>query len=146
MSVTSNQCIPLNEPGHRITVHASVALTGKRFCDITAAAQAGYGLQGLVADPLSAGVKSLPVAGAPTAAARNFGVAEHDIASGAQGVVLTGKGLIVPVTASNAAITGGQEVEVADTTGRVKTLASGIAVGKAMDSCLANADCPIFLY
>lgn len=146
MTATSNQCIPLDEPGHRLTVHASAALTGKRFCAISGAAQAGYGLQGLAADPIAAGIKSLPVAGAPTAAVRALGVAEHDIASGSQGVVLIGKGYVVPVTASNATITGGVEVEIADTTGRVKTLASGIAVGLAMDSCAANADCPILLY
>lgn len=142
----ANDCIPIFEPGHRITGHASVALTGKRFCNVTADAQAGFGLKGLVADPMAAGIKGLITLGAPTAAASALGVAAYDVASGGQVTVLIGKGMVVPVTASNATITGGQEVEIADTTGRVKTLASGVAVGRALASCLANADCPILLY
>lgn len=141
----ANECIPYMEPGSRVTCHAAAALTGKRFCTITADSQAGYGLKGLAADPLSAGIASLPVVGAAVAAARNFGVVDRDTASGGECVVYR-KGFIVPVTASNATITAGQEVEVADTTGRVKTLASGVAVGMAMSSCAANADVLISLY
>lgn len=142
----ANDCIPIFEPGSRITGHATVALTGKRFCNISADAQAGFGLKGLAADPLAATIKSLISVGAPTAAARALGVAAYDVASGGQVVVLIGKGMVVPVTASNATITAGQEVEIADTTGRVKTLAAGVAVGIALSSCAANADCAILLY
>lgn len=144
----ANNCIPVFEVSLlRITAHATAALTGKRFCDISGDAQAGFGLKGLAADPLSAGVAGLISVGAPTAAAKALGIAEMDVASGGEvNVLVSSKGAIVPVTASNATITAGQEVEIADTTGRVKTLASGVAVGRAMASCAANADCPILLY
>lgn len=140
----ANQCIPYMEPGNRVTCHAAAAITGKCFVEITADAQAGYGLKGLAGDPLAAGVASLPVVGAAVAAARNFGVAERDAPSG--GEVEVFRKMIVPVTASNAAITAGQEVEVADTAGHVKTLSAGVAVGKAMSSCAANGDCLVALY
>jgi hypothetical protein len=142
----ANDCIPIFEPGDRVTCHATAALTGKRFCDISGDAQAGFGLKGLVADPLSAGVKGLINVGAPSAAGKGFGVAAWDVASGGDVTVIRGRGMIVPVTASNATITAGQEVEIADTTGRVKTLAAGVAVGRAVASCLANADVAISLY
>jgi hypothetical protein len=123
----------------------SAALTGKRFCAISADAEAGYGLKGLAADPLVG--SSRIIVGAPTAAVKNLGVCEKDVASGGEvNVLIGGRGAIIPITASNATITAGQEVEVADTTGRVKTLASGVAVGMAMASCAANADVAILLY
>lgn len=146
----ANNCIPIFEtPGGilRITAHATAALTGKRFCAISADAQAGFGLKGLAADPLAAGIAGLISVGAPTAAARGLGVAEMDVASaGEVDVLICAGGAVIPVTASNATITAGQEVEIADTTGRVKTLASGVAVGRAMASCAANADCSILVY
>lgn len=142
----ANDCIPYLEDGRRITCHASAALTGKRFCAISGDAQAGFGLKGLAADPLSAGVAGLIVVGAPTAAVKAFGVAAWDVASGGEVTVFRGHDMIVPITASNAAITANDEVEIADTTGRVKTLASGVAVGRAVASCLANADALIALY
>lgn len=141
----ANDCIPIFEPGSRVTVHASAALTGKRFCAISADAQAGFGTKGLAADPLAAGIASDVVVGAPTAAVKGFGVLAYDVASGKKGVALRAP-MIVPVTASNAAITANDEVEIADTTGRVKTLASGVAVGRAVASCAANGDCAVALY
>lgn len=142
----ANDCIPIFEEGDRVTCHATAALTGKRFCDISGDAQAGFGTKGLAGDPLAAGVKGLIQVGAPTAAAKAFGVAAWDVASGGDVTVLRGAKMIVPVTASNATITAGQEVEIADTTGRVKTLAAGVAVGRAVASCAANADCAVSLY
>lgn len=142
----ANDCIPIFEEGDRITCHASAALTGKRFCDISGDAQAGFGLKGLAADPLAAGVQGLISVGAPSAAGKGFGVVAWDVASGGEVTVIRGRGMIVPVTASAAAITAGQEVEIADTTGRVKTLASGVPVGRAVSSCASGADCAISLY
>lgn len=142
----ANECIPYFEPADRVTCHATAALTGKRFCDISGDVQAGGGLKGLAGDPLAAGVASLIQVGAPTAAVRAFGVAYRDTASGGEVEVIRGKGWIVPVTASNATITAGVEVEIADTTGRVKTLATGVAVGKAVSSCAANGDVLVALY
>ncbi len=141
----ANDCTPIFEPGHRVTGHASVAVTGKCFCAITADSQAGFGLSGLTPDPLPVGpIGGDIVVGAPTAAAKGFGVAAYDAPAGGKVTIL--RSGIVPVTASAAAITAGQEVEIADTTGHVKTLASGVAVGRAVASCLASADCPIALY
>jgi hypothetical protein len=142
----ANDCIPIFRPGGEVTVHAAVALTGKRFCQISADAQAGFGDKGLAADPLAAGIAGDIVVGAPTAAVKGFGVMAYDVASGQKGTCIRGKGFIVPVTASNATITAGQEVEIADTTGRVKTLAAGVAVGQAVASCAANGDCAVALY
>lgn len=141
----ANDCIPIFEPGDRLTVHANVALTGKRFCDVVADAQSGFGLKGLAADPLAAGIAGNIVAGLCAAAGKALGVVAWDAAIGTKVTVLTAPGMIVPVK-SNGAITAGQEVEIATTAGDVKTLASGIAVGRAMASCSSGADCAIELY
>jgi hypothetical protein len=141
----ANDCIPIFEPGDRVTVHANVALTGKRFCDIVADAQAGFGLKGLAPDPLAANIGSDIVCGLPTAAGKGFGVVAWDVAAGGKVTVLRGAKMIVPIK-SNGAITAGQEVEIATTAGDVKTLVSGVPVGRAVASCSSGADCAISLY
>jgi predicted RecA/RadA family phage recombinase len=69
-------------------------------------------------------------------------VASYDIASGATGSIK--RGGVLPVTAGGA-ITAGAEVEVG-TSGQVITLASGKAVGIAVETGSNGVDCMIAFY
>lgn len=127
--MATNECIPLFRPGSDVTALTTAAVTGKTFVDISATRDATEGL--------------FKVATA-TAAARAWGVAAYDAASGARVPVIAGPGTIVPVTAGGA-ITAGAQVEVG-ANGKAVVLASGIAVGKALETGVNNTDCLIRLY
>jgi hypothetical protein len=118
--MAANECIPYYEPGDRITGHAVVALTGKRFCDIDGNIQSGPGL----ATTAEGGNVTI---GKPTAAGRVFGVVSHDVAIGGKVTVLCDPGMVVPVETAGV-IAAFAEVEV-DAEGRVVTKAAGVAVG-----------------
>ena len=127
----ANECVPLFKPGQDISATASAAVTGKRFVAWT-----GY---------FSTSTPStLPTAAHAGAGLAVAGVAVYDAASGSRFAITRGKGAIVPVTAG-AAITAGAEVEVG-TAGKAITKASGIAVGKAMQTGVTDTDCFIELY
>lgn len=113
----ANECIPLFRPGGDITCLTTGAVTGCTFVDISATRDATSGL--------------IKVATA-AAAAKGFGVASKDAASGDRVVVINGPGQIVPVFARGT-VAFGAEVEVGGT-GGVVTLASGKAVGKAVEA------------
>lgn len=123
----ANECTPLFRPGRDVTVLATTAVTGKTFVGVTADPDASSGL-----------IK----AGTATAAAKAFGVAAYDVASGKAVPVI--RGGIVPVTAGGA-ITAGSEVEVG-ASGRAVVLASGKAVGYAVKGAANGADALIALY
>ena len=127
--MATNECIPLFRPGSDVTCLTTAAVVGKTFVDISATRDATEGL--------------FKVATA-TSAARAFGVAAYDAASGARVPVIAGPGTIVPVTAGGA-ITAGAEVEVG-ASGKAVTLASGKAVGKALETGANNVDCFVRLY
>jgi hypothetical protein len=134
MAVGDNECIPLYEPGSRVTAHCEAAVIGKRFVDISDPMQSGPGLS---ATSEGGNIVVSPCA----AAAKALGVAAYDQAIGGKvGVLMSG--MIVPVTCS-AAITAGAEVEVA-TGGKAVTLSTGKAVGKAV-STTAGADVDVFV-
>lgn len=122
----ANECTPLFRPGKDITGLAAAAITGKTFVDVSA----NRGADGLIRVATAA------------AGARAFGVAAADIASGAIGPIL--RGGILPVTAGGT-IAAGDEVEVG-TGGKAVTLASGKAVGKAVESGASNNPVMIALY
>lgn len=130
----ANECFPLFESSD-VTAQTTAAVTGKRFVDISADITSGPGLSST-----SEG-SNLKVAHA-TAAAKAFGVAEYDAASGAKVGVIGTPGRIVPVT-SGAAITAGAQVEVG-TAGKAITLASGIACGKAVTTA-SGADVDVYV-
>lgn len=136
--MAANECIPYYDSGEDITAEAEVAVTGKRFVDITDP-QDGPANMGL--DTAASG-GNIQVSHA-TAAGKIIGVASYDAAAGARLYVVRGK-KVVPVRAG-ANITAGQEVEVG-TSGQAIPLASGKAVGIAVDSATSGADCPIALY
>lgn len=117
----ANECIPLHEVGPLSCV-TTAAVTGKRFVGVSAAANPTTGVLTGVAHA--------------TAAAKAFGVASRDAASGARVSVETHPGSIVPVTCS-AAITAGTEVEVA-AGGKAAALASGKAAGLAVSTTSAT--------
>jgi hypothetical protein len=79
-----------------------------------------------------------------TAATRAFGVSVKDVASGDRLAVISGPGVIAPVTAGGT-IAFGAEVEVG-TSGQVVTLASGKAVGQAVEAGTNGNDILIRLY
>lgn len=125
MSV-ANECIPFYEPGKRITFEATAAVTGKRFLGVSGARASGENVQAAHAG-----------AGDPS-----IGVASFDVALGDLGTAISGG--VVPVTAG-ATVTAGEEVE-ADANGKAIPLASGKALGLALDDAALNADAQIKLY
>lgn len=139
MARGDNECIPLYEPGAAISAKAEAAVTGKRFVDISDPKEGPV---------LGAGLSSTVegqniVCSHAAAGARALGVASYDAGVGERFYVIRG-GHVVPVTAG-ANITAGQQVEVG-TSGQAIPLASGIAVGKALDDAASGADALIALY
>lgn len=128
-------CIPFYRPGQDPTVHANVALTGKRYCAIVGNIQSGPGLSAT-----AEGGNLL--AGLPAAGGRVFGVVSRSAALGEKVKVLIGG--INPVECA-ANLTAFQEVEV-DAQGRVIPKASGVAVGYACTAALSGADAMIYSY
>ena len=122
----ANECKPLFRPGDEVTVLTTGAVTGSTFVGVSATRDATTGL--------------VKVATA-TAAAKAFGVASYDIASGDTGSVQ--RDGILFVTAG-AAITAGAQVEVG-TGGKAVTLAAGVAVGTALETGSNNNPCLIAL-
>lgn len=122
----ANECRPLFRPGAEVTALATADVTGGRFVKITATRDATTGL--VKVGPATAGVKP-------------FGVAAADFASGATGTVIRDGILFV---AAAGAITAGAQVEIT-TAGKVITLASGVAVGTALETGADNADVLIAL-
>jgi hypothetical protein len=122
----ANEAKPLFRPGQDVTALTTGAVTGKRFVGVSATRDATTGL--------------VKVAHA-TAAAKAFGVASADIASGATGLIH--RGGILFVTAGGA-ITAGAQVEVG-TDGKAVALSSGVAVGQALETGSNNNDVLIAL-
>lgn len=123
----ANECIPLFEVGP-VSATATAAITGKRFVNLSAAANPVTGV--------------LPGVAHATAAGDAIGVATRDTTSGARLSVEHRPGTIVPVTCS-AAIAYGAEVEVA-TGGKAVTKTAGIAIGRAWSTTSA-ADTDVFV-
>jgi Uncharacterized conserved protein (DUF2190) len=125
----ANECIPLYRPGGDLTVLTTAAVTGKTFVAVSATRDATTGH-----------IK----AATATAAGGTLGVAARDIASGAYGPVICTPGIIVPVTAGGT-IAFGAEVEVG-ANGKAVTIASGVAVGRAVEAGTNNNDILVKLY
>jgi hypothetical protein len=144
----NNECIPLKSAAYTqvITVHAVLAVTGKRFVGPITGRQSG-GLAGLAADPLAANDGSdYTVAGPPAAGGAVAGVAMWDQVALGKVPILRGPGTIVPIT-SSAAVTAGQLLKV-DATGAVLNGTTGtVIVGKALTSVGgAGLDVEVELY
>lgn len=134
----ANECVPFKETGLSVTAKAAGAIVGKTFVKISGN-RTGGGAAGLGTD--LANVYQVVQC---TAAAKAFGVAQRDAASGSLVGVYTSPGLIVPVTAG-ATINAGQEVEV-DANGKAVPFSAGIKVGLALTGASAAADAEIKLY
>lgn len=126
----ANDAITYYEPGATITGHATAAVTGKRFVNISGNRVGGN------------------IAVAPAAAGANvFGVAGWDAAAGEKVTVIR-ENAVVPVTAA-AAIAAGASV-TSDATGQAVTAtgAAGAvvhAVGRAVADAAVGADCLVAL-
>lgn len=122
----ANESTPLFRPGRDITGLTTGTVTGKTFVDVSAT----RGADGMIKVATAA------------AGAKALGVAKYDAASGALvGILLGG---VVPVTAGGT-IAFGAEVEVGSA-GKAITLASGKAVGKAVEAGTNGNDIQIKFY
>lgn len=141
--MASNDCVPMYEPGARVTVTCSSDVTGKTFVKIGASRPHPLGLQSQ-ADP--AGGTNIIVVPA-TAGVWAFGVATYDgkAANAPQNqlTVIRGSGNIVPVTALGA-ISAGAAIGVG-TGGKAVTFASGVIVGYAVADAADGEDAQIAL-
>jgi len=136
----ANECIPVYEPGSVLTCHAAAALTGKRFCRVSAEPQ-GPLVTGLDTDADGGNI----IVNVPVLNGQILGVVNRDVAIGGKVGVITQPGIIVPVTCS-AAVAAGQEVSV-DADGRIKPAAAGQhVVGMAVAGAAGGADAAIKLY
>lgn len=122
----ANESKPLFRPGADVTALTTGAVTGKTFVGVSATRDAATGL-----------VKVAPA----TAAAKPFGVAAADAASGKTLLVQRGGILFV---ACGGAITAGAQVEVG-ASGKAVVLASGVPVGTALETGVNNQDVLIAL-
>jgi hypothetical protein len=151
-----NECIPTKRPGAIVTIQATGACGGKRFCKISGP-RVGGGLTGGTSQVTTAGpgygantlstdvVDAYQAIQCSVSGEAALGVCGWDLATGGVGQVFRfGQGAIVPVVAG-ANITAGQEVQT-DASGRAIPLASGKALGYAVDSAASGADCEIALY
>jgi hypothetical protein len=130
------ECTPFYEPGRAITATADAALTGCRFCAITANRESGPGLS-------ATGEGSNYVVGKPTTKSRVFGVLAFDVAPGGKVTVWTG-GYIVPVWTAGQ-IAAGAEVQI-NGEGEVLNRTDGIAVGMAMTAAANDTYAEIMIY
>lgn len=129
MATVTNECIPYKEPGGRVTGRASAAVTGKRFVQPSAVANAD-------------GTYPVAHSGAGDPA---LGVSGWDAAIDASVPVIRGSRTILPVEAG-AVVAVGAEVE-SDATGRAVTLSTGKALGLALSAAgEAGDDLVVDLY
>lgn len=122
----ANEAAPLFRPGQSVTALATADVTGKRFVGVSETRDAATGL--------------VKVATA-TSAAKAFGVASRDVASGGTVAVIRGGILFV---AAGGSISAGAQVEVGSN-GKAVALASGVAVGTALETGSNNNDVLIAL-
>lgn len=139
MSPVPNECIPLYEPGDRITGHADVALTGRRCVTIVGS------LKGGGPELVTSTLGSVPLVGLPAAGAQIFGVTSHDVADEGKVTIIRGPGFVVPISAAGT-INAGELVKT-DANGEVVTHGgTGTAIGMAIDGATAADDCLVALF
>jgi len=123
MASGDNPCIPVFEPGARITGKASALVRGKRFVVPTTTPPSGGML----------GTENFNIAEAGAAAANVIGVAAYEGATGDQVPLINGPGYVIPVVAGAAIVSG--DVLKTDASGRVVPQAgTGTIVAVALDS------------
>lgn len=123
-----NECIPLYEPGKRITIVADGAISGRRCVKVNASK--GQGFPGANLHVIQA-----------VAGDRPDGVAIWDLVLNEVGAMI--RDGVLPIDAG-ATVTAGQEVQV-DATGRVITLAAGKSIGKAWTDATVGNPCYVAL-
>lgn len=143
----ANEVIPFKEDGHRLTVQANTAITGKRFIRPTANRVSGPGIPATAqvgaSDPVDGGNYLFGHCGAGQKAA---GVSTWDAAVGEKtGCIRHG---VVPVTVGVAALAVGVEVQ-SDANGMAVVwdgTVAGRPNGQVMSGAAAGADAEILLY
>lgn len=137
-----NVCNPMFGCEKPITMHASAAVVGKTFADISATIQSGPSITTVALSTTFDGGNLVTATAA--AKAKAIGVYAYDRAEGEPVPVLYEAGGVLPVTAG-AAITATEEVEVG-ANGKAIPLAAGKAVGKATTTAGNGEDCFVRLY
>jgi hypothetical protein len=119
-----NECLPLFEPGDRITGFASAAVVGKHLVSISGARQAD----------------GKPTVATCGAGLRPFGVAAFDQATvGGDVSLICRSKTVLPLTAG-ATVAAGVDL-MSDATGRVITWTTGnIVVGQSLDAATVGND------
>jgi predicted RecA/RadA family phage recombinase len=135
----ANDCIPIEEPGDRITCVFAAAATGKTF---VAYDTANKWLGPAVSD---VNKPNLPAKTAAAGTTPVLGVLAYDVAAGATATVLCGAGFILPVTAG-AAIAAGAELEVTAGGKVITSAGTNPKVGMAVQDGTNNNDVFIMLY
>jgi hypothetical protein len=128
MTTVQNECIPLYEPGKRITIIADGGINGRRAVKVNASK--GQTFPGANLHVIQA-----------VAGDRPDGIALWDLLTNEVGGMI--RDGVVPVDAG-ATVTAGQEVQV-DATGRVITLAAGKSIGKAWTDATVGNPCYVAL-
>ena len=123
----ANESIPLYRPGSDVSATPTAAVKGKTFVDVSGA--------------IAGGLVKVTTA---TAAGKAFGVAAFDAPQDGTVAVIRGSKTILPVVAGGT-LAAGDEVEVG-AGGKAVKLASGLAVGRALDAAAADADVFIEIY
>lgn len=137
----ANDLIPFYEDGDDLPCVATAAVVGCKLVQITAARTSGPGLSS-TSEGSRYQVGHPNASGAPGAALAVLGVASWDAGVGAP--VTVKRGGVLPVLAG-ATITHGVEVE-ATAAGAVIPLASGKAVGMALNDAANGAIAEILMY
>lgn len=153
----ANEVIPTKSPADTVTVQATGACTGKRFCKISGP-RLGGGLTGGTTQVTTAGpgfgantlsgdvVDVYQVIQCSVSGEAALGVCGWDLATGNVGKVYKlGGGHIVPITCG-ANITAGQEVMTNAAGQAIPWVTANKALGYAVDSAVSGADAEIVLY
>jgi len=140
MANGDNPCIPYFDGGGDISAVAEAAVLGRRFVAVSDPQDGSSPAMGLDSTASGGRIKVSHAA----AAAKPLGVASYDASIGAPLYVVRGH-KVVDVRAGATGVNAGVEVEVG-ANGTAIPLASGKAVGVALDNIANGSDGPIALY
>lgn len=129
--MATNPAVPFWDEGNTFTGHASAAVTGKRFVNIS-----GPRVEGNPAVAHAVG----------SATVKPVGVSAYDAAAGTKVTVYSGPGIVMPVTAGEAITAGAPVYSAAD--GRAvdtPPVAGALIAGYALDDAADGDDAVIKL-
>lgn len=128
--MATNPAVPFWDEGNTVTARATAAITGKRFVCISGPRIDGH-----------------PAVNhqASSSTRKTLGVSAYDAASGADVMVHSAPGMVVPVTASGAISAGASVFSTADGRATAADPGTGKTAGHALDDATDGADAVIKL-